>query len=248
VALRSIKADLHVHTCLSPCADLDMSPLGVVREAVRKGLDLIGVCDHNSAENVLAVKKAGRQSGLLVIGGMEVSSSEEAHLLVFFELDEDLLRFQDVIYRHLTGANDERAFGQQVIADEEDGVTGFCERLLIGATSLPAEKIIHEARAGKGESLVIAAHVDREANSIIGQLGFIPPRLELDAAEVSRHTAVVEAITRFPDCKNYPVITGSDAHTTGDIGTRSFYLTVEDGSIAEIKKALAGRDGRKAVC
>ncbi len=248
MALRRIKADLHVHTCLSPCADLDMSPLGVVREALRKGLDLIGVCDHNSAENVLAVKKAGRQNGLLVIGGMEVSSSEEAHLLVFFEFDEDLLRFQDVIYRHLAGANDEHAFGQQVIADEEDGVTGFCERLLIGATSLPVERIIHDARAVRGESLVIAAHVDREAYSIIGQLGFIPPRLELDAVEVSRHTAVAALLARFPDCKNYPIITGSDAHFTGDIGTRYTCLTVADGSIAEIKKALAGRDGRKAVC
>lgn len=248
MALRRIKADLHVHTCLSPCAGLDMSPLGVVNEAVRRGIDLIGVCDHNSAENVLAVKKAGRQNGLLVIGGMEVSSSEEAHLLVFFELDEDLLRFQELIYRHLAGSNDERAFGQQVIADEEDGVTGFCERLLIGATSLPVEKIIREARAGKGECLVIAAHVDREANSLIGQLGFIPPRLEPDAVEVSRHTTVAEAVKRYPDCRNYPVITGSDAHAAGDIGIRSFYLTVADGSIAEIKKALAGKDGRKAVC
>ncbi len=248
MALRRIKADLHVHTCLSPCAGLDMSPLGIVREALRKGLDLIGVCDHNSAENVLAVKKAGRQHGLLVIGGMEVSSSEEAHLLVFFELDDDLLGFQDYIYRNVKGSNDERAFGQQVIADEEDGVTGFCDRLLIGATSLPVEQIIHQARSAKGESLVIAAHVDREAYSIIGQLGFIPPGLELDAVEVSRYTDVVEAVRRFPDCANYPVITGSDAHTAGDIGTRAFYLTVADGSIAEIKKALAGRDGRKAVC
>ncbi len=248
MALRSIKADLHVHTCLSPCAGLDMSPLGVVREALRKGLDLIGVCDHNSAENVLAVKKAGRQNGLMVLGGMEVSSSEEAHILVFFELDEDLGRFQDVIYRHLTGTNDEHAFGQQLIADDEDGVTGFCERLLIGATSLPLERIVQEARAGNGESLVIAAHVDREAYSIIGQLGFIPPRLALDAVEVSRHMAVAEAVKRFPDCKKYPVITGSDAHNTENIGERFICFTMEDGSVAEIKKALAGRDGRKAVC
>ena len=98
MALRRIKADLHVHTCLSPCAGLDMSPLGVVQEALRKGLDLIGICDHNSAENVLAVKKAGRARGLTVLGGMEVASSEEAHFLVFFDDDDDLLRFQDVVY------------------------------------------------------------------------------------------------------------------------------------------------------
>jgi len=248
VELRRIKADLHVHTCLSPCAGLEMSPLGVVQEALRKGLDLIGVCDHNSAENVLAVKQAGRKKGLAVLGGMEVASAEEAHILVFFERDEDLLRFQDVIYRHLSGTNDEKAFGQQVIADEEDGVTGFCEKLLIGATSLPVERIVREARASRGESLVIAAHVDREAFSLIGQLGFIPPALALDGVEVSEHITVDEARRRFPDCTRYPVITGSDAHGPDDIGKRPTCFMVQDPSIAEIKMALAGRDGRIAVC
>ncbi|HEY6011775.1 MAG TPA: PHP domain-containing protein [Nitrospirota bacterium] len=248
MALRRIKADLHVHTCLSPCAGLDMSPLGVVNEALRKGIDLIGICDHNSAENVLAVRKAGRRSGLMVLGGMEVASAEEAHILTFFELDEDLLRFQDIVYRHLSGTNDEHAFGQQVIADDEDGVTGFCERLLIGATGLPAEKIVEMARSGRGEALVIAAHVDREAYGIISQLGFIPAALALDAVEVSRHLTAEEAVARFPDCARYPIVTGSDAHAAGDIGSRYICLTVEDGSIVEIKKALAGRDGRKAVC
>ena len=248
MALRRIRADLHVHTCLSPCAGLDMSPLGVVQEALRKGLDLIGVCDHNSAENVLAVKKVGRQNGLIVVGGMEVASSEEAHILVFFERDEDLLRFQDVVYRHLIGTNDEHAFGQQVIADEEDGVTGFCDRLLIGATSLPVERIVQEARTAEGESLVIAAHVDRESFSIIGQLGFIPPRLSLDGVEVSQHMTVDEARLRFPDCTRYPVITGSDAHSPEDIGKRSTCFMIEEGTIAEIRMALAGRNGRKMVC
>jgi len=185
VALRRIKADLHVHTCLSPCSGLDMSPREVVSAAIRKGVDLIGVCDHNSAENVLAVKKAGERNGLMVLGGMEVASSEEAHILVFFDDDDDLLGFQEYIYQNLAGRNDEHSFGLQVIADDEDGVTGFCDRLLIAATSLPAEAIVAKAREAKGESLVIAAHVDRESFSIIGQLGFIPPSLALDAVEVS---------------------------------------------------------------
>ncbi len=248
MALRRIKADLHVHTCLSPCAGLDMSPLGIVSGALRRGLDLIGICDHNSAENVLAVKKAGRQDGLMVLGGMEVASSEEAHLLVFFDQDDDLLRFQELIYRHLHGTNDERAFGQQVIADDEDGVTGFCDRLLIGATSLPAGAIVEAARAGRGDSLVIAAHVDRESFSVIGQLGFIPPELAPDAVEISQHMSVAEAAVRFPDCRKYPLITSSDAHSFEDIGKRFTCFTIEDGTVAEIKKALAGRDGRKAAC
>ncbi len=248
MALRSIKADLHVHTCLSPCAGLDMSPREVVNAALRKGLDLIAVCDHNSAENVLAVKKAGERNGLMVLGGMEVASAEEAHLLVYFDDDDDLLRFQEVVYRNLAGRNDEHSFGLQVIADDEDGVTGFCGRLLIAATSLPADQIVAAARAGRGESLVIAAHVDRESFSLVGQLGFIPPELGLDGVEVSRQTTAAEALKRFPDCARYPVITGSDAHKPEEVGDRYTLFTVESGSIAELKKALAGRDGRKAVC
>lgn len=225
-----------------------MSPRGVVQAAAQKGLDLVGICDHNSAENVLAAKKAGRKQGVAVLGGMEVASSEEAHLLVFFDRDDDLLRFQDVVYQHLSGVNDEKAFGQQVIADEDDGVTGFCPRLLIAATSLSVEKIVEIARAGRGESLVIAAHVDRDVFSIIGQLGFIPRHLGLDAVEVSRHMSIAQAQARFPDCLRYPVITGSDAHHPDDIGSRSACFTVEEGTVAEIRKALAGRDGRKAEC
>ena len=248
MALRRIKADLHVHTCLSPCSGLDMSPREVVSAALQKGLDLIGICDHNSAENVLAVKKAGLRNGLMVLGGMEVASSEEAHILVFFEDDDDLLKFQEFIYRHQSGTNDEHAFGQQVIADDEDGVTGFCDRLLIGATTLPAAAIVAAARAAKGESLVIAAHVDRQSFSIIGQLGFIPPQLALDAVEISEHMTVAEAADRFPDCRKYPVITSSDAHGLGDIGKRVTCFTIENGTVKEIKKALAGKDGRKVVC
>lgn len=225
-----------------------MSPREVVNTALQKGLDLIGICDHNSAENVLAVKKAGMRNGLMVLGGMEVASSEEAHILVFFDDDDDLLTFQNFIYQHLPGRNDEHSFGLQVIADDEDGVDGFCERLLIGATSLPAAAIVAAARAAKGESLVIAAHVDRESFSLIGQLGFIPPSLALDAVEISRSMTVAEATARFPDCRNYPVITSSDAHGPGDVGKRFTCFTIEDGTAGEIKKALAGRDGRKASC
>ena len=225
-----------------------MSPREVVNAALSKGLDLIGVCDHNSAENALAVKKAGSRNGLIVLGGMEVSSSEEAHILVFFDDDDDLLEFQEFIYRHLEGANDEHAFGMQVIADDEDGVSGFCDRLLIAATSLPAEAIVAAARRAKNDSLVVAAHVDRESFSLIGQLGFIPSTLALDAVEVSAHMTVAAAMERFPDCRKYPIITASDAHSPGDIGKRFTCFTVEEGTATEIKKALIGRDGRKAEC
>ncbi len=225
-----------------------MSPREVVNAALQKGIDLIGVCDHNSAENVLAVKKAGKRNGLMVLGGMEVTSSEEAHILTFFEDDEDLLDFQKLIYGNLSGSNDEHSFGLQVIADDEDGVSGFCDRLLIAATALPAEKIVAAARAARGGSLVIAAHVDRESFSLIGQLGFIPPSLGLDAVEVSAQSVPDKLVERFPDCGKYPIITSSDAHSPDDVGKRFTWFTVADGTVDEIKKALTGRDGRKFEC
>ena len=224
-----------------------MSPRGVVQTAVEKGLDLIGVCDHNSAENVLAAKRAGQAAGLMVLGGMEVTTAEEAHILAFFDRDDDLLAFQEQVYGHLSGTNDEKRFGQQVIADEEDGVTGFCDRLLIGATTLPVEQVVAAARAATGESLVIAAHVDRDVFSLIGQLGFIPPHLGLDAVEVSRHMTIEAARKQFADCSSYPVITSSDAHCPEDIGARAMYLSIEEATVGEIKKALQNRDGRKAA-
>lgn len=236
-----------MHTCLSPCAELDMSPMGIVRAAVRNGLDLIGICDHNSAENVVAVKKAGKAERIAVLGGMEVTSSEEAHVLVFFDRDSDLLRFQDIIYAHLAGKNDERVFGQQVIADEEDGVTGFCDRLLISATSLSFRDIVNTARSLDTDSVVIAAHINREAFSVVGQLGFIPTNILLDALEISPALTVGEARKRFPEYGNYAMITGSDAHGPEAIGTRYTSFFVENGSVIEIKKALAGKDGRKVV-
>ncbi len=247
MALRRIKADLHVHTCLSPCSGLDMSPREVVNAAVRNGIDLIGICDHNSAENIVAVKKAGERNGLMVFGGMEVASSEEAHILVFFEDDDDLLQFQEHVYRHLVGRNDEHSFGLQVIADDEDGVSGFCDKLLIAATSLSSEAIVAKARSAKGQSLVIAAHVDRESFSITGQLGFIPPGLALDAVEVSGLSAD-EVKDKFPDCRNYPAVASSDAHRPEDIGKRFTWFTIQDATFAEIKKALAGTNNRKAEC
>jgi PHP family Zn ribbon phosphoesterase len=224
-----------------------MSPREIVNAALEQGLELIAICDHNSAENVQAVRKAGERNGLAVVAGMEVTSSEEAHLLVYFDDDDDLLDFQKYIYEHLSGRNDEHSFGLQVIADDEDGVSGFCDKLLIAATTLSAEAVVAKARAAKGESLVIAAHVDRESFSIIGQLGFLPESLKLDAIEIARMTEA-EFKKQHPDCAALPVVRSSDAHHPADLGKRFTWFTVADNTVAELKKALAKQEGRTAEC
>ena len=82
--IKEFKADMHIHTCLSPCADLEMSPRNIIKEAKKKGLDIIGICDHNSAENFPAVEKSANKEGIKVIGGIEITSREEVHVLALF--------------------------------------------------------------------------------------------------------------------------------------------------------------------
>ncbi|HOO46482.1 MAG TPA: PHP domain-containing protein, partial [Deltaproteobacteria bacterium] len=151
--------NLHVHTCLSPCGDLDMHAGAIVEEALLQKLDIIAVCDHNTAENVCYVTKAAENTPLCVIPGMEVTTREEVHVLALFEQIEDLEKLQAYVYEHLSGLNDEKAFGMQVIVNEIGEVEGFNERLLIGATEVSLESLVDKIHEYGG--LAIAAHIDR---------------------------------------------------------------------------------------
>jgi len=139
--LRLFRADLHIHTCLSPCADLNMGPRAIVNKARQHGLDVIGICDHNSSENVPAVVRAARDTNLKVLPGMEVTSKEEVHVLALFDTLERALRLQEIVYEHLPGENDAEAFGPQVVVNEDHDVLGFNPRLLAGATEKKAEAV-----------------------------------------------------------------------------------------------------------
>lgn len=241
--LRPFKADLHIHTCLSPCTELDMSPQVILASAKKKGIDIIGICDHNSSENSLAVMKAAWKTPVQVIPGLEVTSREEVHILALFDNVDSALKLQERVYENLPGENDEEAFGRQVIVNEKEEVEGFNHRLLIGATTIPLEEVIRLIHSFGGIS--IASHIDREGFSIIGQLGFIPEGLALDALEISPRLTFEEAVKTYP--YNYPITCSSDAHYLDDIGKGSTSFLLEEGSLAEIKKALKNEEGRKLI-
>ena len=236
--MRKIRADLHLHTCLSPCADNQMQATVIVKQAKKVGLDMIGICDHNSAENVTAVVKAGVREGLPVIPGIEITSCEEVHILGLFNTEQDLMHLQDMVYDNLSGENREQFFGPQTVVDEWDHVLGTNHRLLIGATALTVEQIVEAIHNRAG--LAIASHVDRERFSLIGQLGFIPKGLELDALEVSTPSSIKQG-------HDYPVVTFSDAHFLEDIGKSYTHFMIEDVSVDEIKKALHNEMGRRII-
>ena len=240
--IRAFRCDLHMHSCLSPCADLEMSPRALVRKSVDKRLDIIAVCDHNASENVQYTVKAAQGTNLTVLPGMEVTSSEEVHVLALFESQESLLKLQDIVYANLPGKNDEEIFGCQAIVNDLDEVEGLNERLLIGATGIPLDQIVKRIHELGG--LAIASHIDREGFSLLGQLGFIPIDLTLDAVEVSPRTGLKEARIRFPELAAYPLVEFSDAHRLGEIGQGVTEIYLERGTLSELKMAFEKRNGR----
>ena len=243
--LTRFKADLHIHTCLSPCSDWEMSPAEIVAKSRAMGLDIIAICDHNTTENAAAVMRAANKYELLVIPGMEVCSKEEVHVLTLFESIEDSLEMQHFIYAELPGENQPEVFGYQVIADENDEVLGENPKLLIGATQLGLHVIV--AKAHELGGLCISSHVDRPTFGIIGQLGFMPNDLQLDAIEVSGRITVKDAKKTIPGIKNLPLITASDAHFLDDIGKVQTEFLLAAPELAEIRLALEGKNGRKVV-
>lgn len=243
--LRRVRADLHVHTCLSPCGDLEMSPMKIAARAHQRGIGIVAICDHNSSENVPAVMKAGARHDLVVLPGMEICTREEVHVLAIFGGLEEALAMQSIVYEHLHGGNDPAVFGLQVLANEQDEVLAFQERLLIGAVDLPLELIVNEIHRLGG--LAVASHIDRDSYSVISQLGFIPGALRFDALELSAHISSQGAHERFAPYAACTFVRNSDAHFLDDVGENTCEYMLERPTFEEIRKAFRGEDGRM-VC
>lgn len=244
--LKIYTADLHIHSCLSPCGDLEMSPRKIVASAIECGLDIIAITDHNASENILAAMKAAEGKPLTVLAGMEIASAEEAHLLALFDRMESMGQLQEIVYNNLLSFGiDERMMDDQVIVNENDEVEGFNNHLLFGASELSFQELVAEVHRLNG--LAIASHIDRESFSIIGQLGFIPDDLPLDALEISYHTSLEQARAMFPDARRFPMIKNSDAHYPNEIGRQRTKFFIEQPTLNEIKLALTNSQGRKVL-
>lgn len=242
-ALRPLWADLHVHTVLSPCAEVEMIPPLIIRRAEELGLGLIAITDHNSAENVEAVQRAAKGSGIVVLAGMEVQTREEVHIVCLFDTAEQALTWQETIYASLPQLkNREDVFGAQFVVDETGDYRHTNERLLLASSALSVEEVVSRVNALGG--LCIAAHVDRPAYSLLANLGFIPAGLALDALELSRLTLPEEALARYPQLHGWPLVISGDAHRLSEM-CASTLITCGEPSIRELDWALHGKEGRK---
>jgi PHP family Zn ribbon phosphoesterase len=238
--MRRFRADLHIHTCLSPCAELEMTPLRIVRRALEIGLDMIAVSDHNSAANAAVAMELGRQAGLSVLPALEISSREEAHVLAVFGSIEHALSMQESVYADLPEGPEGRS-EWQVLVNEQDEVLGFERRMLLGATSKTLEELVNEIRTCGG--LAIASHVDREAFSVMSQFGFVPGDVIFEGFEVLEASRAQQGTVLHPDV---PWVSNSDAHRLADIGLRATVLEAESPEFSELALALRGEGGRSA--
>ncbi|MBC7234852.1 MAG: PHP domain-containing protein [Chloroflexi bacterium] len=240
--LRSVLVDLHVHTVVSPCAEVEMIPPLIVRRALELGLSIIAVTDHNTADNVAAVQRAAEGTNLAVLAGMEVQTREDAHILCLFDTAEQALAWQGVVYAHLPDMpNNEEVFGAQFVVDEMGEFMHKNERLLLTATSLSPEQVVSGVRSLGG--IAIAAHIDRQAFSLLMSLGFLPPGLQLSAVEISRHTTPEAVLARYPSLRGMPIIASGDAHRLAEMCAHTL-VTLRSPSVRELELALRGEGGR----
>ncbi len=240
-----LRADLHLHTVLSPCAEVEMIPPLIVERALRLGLGIIGITDHNSAENVAAVMEAARGSDLAVLPGMEVQTREEVHLLCLFDTLEQVLTMQGRVHNYLPPLkNRAEVFGAQFVVDAAGEFVRTNDRLLLTSISLSVEEVVERVRDLAG--LCIPAHVDRPSYSLLANLGFIPPGVNFPALEISRQAIPSEVRRAFPDIADYTLIASGDAHRLEEMTARTLFQ-IEAPMIAELLLALAGGQGRGVV-
>ena len=232
-----IRADLHIHSCLSPCGSLEMSPSAIVERAVSAGLGLIAITDHNSALNCPALERICSARGdICAFYGMEITSMEEVHLLALFDTADAALDFGSFIYSHLPDIpNDPERFGDQVYVDEEENILGEVDRYLGTAVDLSIDDIGAHTHARGG--LFIPSHIDRDLFSMISQLGFLPDG-SYDAIELSRHFLRRSNDISSVNPQGYPVITSSDAHFLEGIGSAGVIVDADEISVAGLSDAL----------
>ena len=237
------KADLHIHTVLSPCGDLEMSPTAIVERALARGLDMIAISDHNTTRQVKVTQRIGRERGLYVLGGVEVTSQEETHCLCYFGDDAGLDAFQAFLDAHLPPIpNDEERFGYQLIVDENDEIVGEEPYHLLNAIDVDIDGIYDEVHRLGG--LFVPAHINKGTTSLTSQLGFVPPDLRADALEINFRTTKAEQLKKFAYLKRFNFITDSDAHFIDNVGDVYNLIYMEHRTFAEFAMALHGEGGR----
>lgn len=240
--MKYFRADLHVHTVLSPCAEVEMIPPLIVQKALERNIDIIAITDHNASTNVRAVQKAAEGTNLTVLPGMELQTREDVHVLCLFDSMHALEDWQLVVDDALPEALNRPEFlGDQFVVDETGGYIRTDARMLLTSTNLTIDDAFREVIAMGG--MVIPAHVERSAFGLFPTLGLLSSQWPILGFEISSHTSPEIARKTYPAIGNFPLIQNGDAHRLNEIiGTTRFKL--KSPTIHEIRMALKSERGR----
>lgn len=240
--MKEFKADLHIHTVLSPCGDFGMTPRGIVDQALKKNLQIIGITDHNTTRHCRLIMELGEAKGIFVLPGAEINSREEVHCLTLFENIESLESFQVYIDRFLVVIpHNHEKLGDQVVVDKYEMIVAKEQKSLYSIVDQSLEEISQKVHSLGG--IFIPAHINRPRNSLLSQLGFIPEGLLFEALELLPGVGLLhieeDKTTKFIQC--------SDAHFLEDIGRRISIFRMEELTYREILLALAHKKNREVI-
>lgn len=219
--------DLHMHSCLSPCGDPDMTPNNIVGMSTLLGLNLIALTDHNTCQNCPAVEELGKANGICVLSGMELTTSEEIHVVCLFPTAEKALYFESFVSQHrMKIKNKKEIYGEQLILNAQDEKIGEIEELLILATDISIMDIKKLCNEYGGTAF--PAHINRDSCSVLSVLGEIPPECNFSVAEVSQSGDIEKLTASHPILKNMYIIRDSDAHYLENMRDAGPYIEIDE--------------------
>ena len=233
--------DLHIHSCLSPCGDNEMTPANIAGMAAVLGLDVIALTDHNTSRNCAPFLKMADAYGLLALPGMELTTDEDVHVVCLFPDLYAAMDFDAYVYERMFKiANKEHIFGAQIIYNENDQIIGHEPNLLISNAAISFEDVfdLTEERGG----IMIPAHIEKSSNSLIANLGFVPPDSRFKCAELKNLSQLETLKKSNPYLEKCKIITNSDAHYLEHINEPTNFLSVQSRTIADVLRALKGLD------
>lgn len=229
--------DLHIHSCLSPCGDSLMTPPNIANMAYIKGLDIIAITDHNSTRNAGALIRASKGLPLTVIPGVEVTTAEEIHVICLFPDLESAERAGEELEKHLPPIqNRPEYFGEQLIVDENETVTGSLPLLLPNALNISIDSLPKLIDSYGG--FCYPAHIDKQSNSVLSVFGYLPDTPEFSALEVHNPEQFFKDTANECYREAHFIVTSSDAHQLADISEREYFVDLEEPTFASLRKAL----------
>lgn len=231
--------DLHLHSCLSPCGDNEMTPYNLVNMAKLFGYDIIALTDHNSCKNCESAVRIGEKIGITVVPGMELCTSEEIHCVCLFPDTERAMQFSEYVKTVMPPVkNKEHIFGEQLIMDCEDGVLGKEELLLTTAASISIDHLpdIIDTYGG----VCFPAHIDRSSYSIISALGDFSGYLRVNCFELTPKADENEYLTKYEGTRGKIILRSSDAHYLENMREPEFTVNLPENSAKALIDYLKG--------